>query len=158
MAPNTRVMPSPMGPTQLSMNPRSRDSPLKPSRDGGSGSDNQPSRVPVMNLMRDHRQTSERSMKSHKSEGSVRHSMSFYHLLRELRPTGENKYSVITFVLTVVASLVCYLPFYAYQILASSDSESVQGGIAGMTGLDLDASVGSSSHDTDSALFHAINR
>ena len=162
MAPNTRIMPSPIGPTQMTMNPRSRDSPSRGSRDGGS--DKQPSRVPVMNMNRD-RPTSEKSQRTGDT-GGIRQSMSFYHLLREIQPTVKDKYSVITFVLTVVGSILCFLPFYAYMILANNDNG--QGGISNMSGLNLDTSidysvsmknsVSSGNQDTDSALFHAINR
>lgn len=176
MASNPRVMPSPIGPNQMSMNPRSRDSPVKGSRDrnssSGSGSDKpSPRRVPVMNMMRDQRQNSDKSLKSQRSgDGGLQNTMSFYLLLRELRPTLAERFSVITFVLTVCGSLLCFLPFYAYRILAIDSGHE---GISGMAGLRLDASVNNgvsmtTSHssssnnnsyeDIDSPLFHAINR
>ena len=117
-----------------------------------------------MNMNRD-RPTSEKSQRTGDT-GGIRQSMSFYHLLREIQPTVKDKYSVITFVLTVVGSTLCFLPFYAYMILANNDNG--QGGISTMSGLNLDTSidysvsmknsVSSGNQDTDSALFHAINR
>ena len=117
-----------------------------------------------MNMNRD-RPTSEKSQRTGDT-GGIRQSMSFYHLLREIQPTVKDKYSVITFVLTVVGSILCFLPFYAYMILANNDNG--QGGISNMSGLNLDTSidysvsmknsVSSGNQDTDSALFHAINR
>ena len=146
MAPNTRITPSPIGPNQLSMNPRSRD--VTPSKRSDSKTRNDhlkrqqsPSRVPVMNMMRE-RQNSDKSVKSNRSGEGVRNTMSFYHLLHELRPTFAERYSVITFVLTAIGSILCFLPFYAYMILASnSGSGGGQDELSAASGLDFDASV-----------------